>query len=305
MMFRGTVQLLLYRLVYHDLVIGIDQVVGLGRCSRFLTTNYLRYLHVSGQFHLAIGMLHLFGFSLPETHHKYLLASSFTDYWRRINIYWKDFMVRVVFNPVAFRLKRRPQWLALLAATAVGVRRDVVPARLPVVLDQRLVGLLVRRTPSSGRSSAASCWSTSSSTPARPAAGRSARRPTATRVRWPSARSRSSPPSRRSPCSGRSGRARASTPGWRCGGGRPVGSAHCGPIFGDGHRRIEDGPHADPTRDRDLRMDASSPPTRDRCSPRPPSWPGACSPRGLALNASAPRRRAQRPRLRPDRARLL
>ena len=117
MMFRGTVQLLLYRLVYHDLVIGIDGVVGVGSLARFLTTNYLRYLHVSGQFHLAIGMLHLFGFSLPETHHKYLLASSFTDYWRRINIYWKDFMVRVVFNPVAFRLKRRPQWLALMAAT--------------------------------------------------------------------------------------------------------------------------------------------------------------------------------------------
>ncbi|HEY2158707.1 MAG TPA: hypothetical protein VGH33_23955 [Isosphaeraceae bacterium] len=118
MMFRGTVQLLLYRLVYHDLVIGMDKVVDPGTLARFLTTNYLRYLHVSGQFHLAIGMLHLFGFSLPETHHRYLLASSFTDYWRRINIYWKDFMVRVVFNPVAFRLKRRPQWLALLAATA-------------------------------------------------------------------------------------------------------------------------------------------------------------------------------------------
>ncbi len=118
MMFRGTVQLLVYRLVYHDLVIGMDKVMDPATLARFLTTNYLRYLHVSGQFHLAIGMLHLFGFSLPETHHRYLLASSFTDYWRRINIYWKDFMVRVVFNPVAFRLKRRPQWLALLAATA-------------------------------------------------------------------------------------------------------------------------------------------------------------------------------------------
>lgn len=118
MMFRGTVHLLLYRLVYHDLVIGMDDVVGVGSLLRFLTTNYLRYLHLSGQFHLAIGMLHLFGFSLPETHHRYLLASSFTDYWRRINIYWKDFMVRVVFNPIAFRLKRRPQSVALMAATA-------------------------------------------------------------------------------------------------------------------------------------------------------------------------------------------
>ena len=81
--------------------------------------NYLLYLHVSGQFHMACGMLHLFGYQLPETHHRYLLATSFTDYWRRINIYWKDFMVRIFFNPVVFRLKRWPQPAALAAATAV------------------------------------------------------------------------------------------------------------------------------------------------------------------------------------------
>ena len=36
------------------------------------------------QFHLVIRMLYLFGFRLHETHHRYLLASSFTDFWRRI-----------------------------------------------------------------------------------------------------------------------------------------------------------------------------------------------------------------------------
>jgi alginate O-acetyltransferase complex protein AlgI len=72
---------------------------------------------VSGQFHMACGMLHLFGFQLPATHHRYLLATGFTDYWRRINIYWKDFMVRIFFNPVVFRLKRWPQPAALGLAT--------------------------------------------------------------------------------------------------------------------------------------------------------------------------------------------
>ncbi len=117
MLFRGMIQLLLYRLIYHDILITPDEVTSFPSLMLFLTANYLLYLHVSGQFHLACGMLHLFGFSLPETHHNYLLATSFTDYWRRINIYWKDFMVRVVFNPVAFRLKRRPQPIALAVAT--------------------------------------------------------------------------------------------------------------------------------------------------------------------------------------------
>ena len=117
MMFRGTTHLLLFRLVYHTLMMPAEQVHNLATLAAYIVCNYLCYLQVSGQFHIACGLLHLFGFQLPETHRHYLLASSFTDYWRRINIYWKDFMVRVVFNPVAFRLKRWPQAMALAVAT--------------------------------------------------------------------------------------------------------------------------------------------------------------------------------------------
>lgn len=119
MMFRGTTHLLLYRLVYHELLIKPADVSGPLSLVGYLLCNYLLYLQVSGQFHMACGMLHLFGYQLPETHRHYLMASSFTDYWRRINIYWKDFMVRVVFNPIVFRLKRWPQPAALAVATAV------------------------------------------------------------------------------------------------------------------------------------------------------------------------------------------
>ena len=111
--------MLLYRLIDRLLLISPEAVHGPLSLAGYLVCNYLLYLRVSGQFHMACGLLHLFGFQLPETHHQYLLASGFTDYWRRINIYWKDFMVRIVFNPVAFRLKRRPQPVALAAATVV------------------------------------------------------------------------------------------------------------------------------------------------------------------------------------------
>jgi hypothetical protein len=117
MMFNGTVHLLLFRLVYQRLCFPAEEVQGPLSLAGFLVWNYLRYLHVSGWFHMACGMLHLFGHQLPETHHHYLLAGGFTDYWRRINIYWKDFMVRLVFNPVVFRLKHWPQPAALAAAT--------------------------------------------------------------------------------------------------------------------------------------------------------------------------------------------
>src|SRR5262249_46404076 len=118
MMFRGTVHLLGYRLVYNELLIPAADVHDPAALACYLVCNYLPSLQVSGQFHMACGLLHLFGFQLPATHYHYLLATSFTDYWRRINIYWKDFMIRIFFNPVVFRLKRWPQPAALAAATA-------------------------------------------------------------------------------------------------------------------------------------------------------------------------------------------
>jgi len=117
MMFVGMTHLLCYRVVYHELLIRPQDVKGLATLGAYLACNYLLYLRVSGQFHVACGVLHLFGYHMPETHNKYLFAHSFTDYWRRINIYWKDFMVKTVFNPVFFRLRKRPQAVALAGAT--------------------------------------------------------------------------------------------------------------------------------------------------------------------------------------------
>ena len=119
-MFRGILQLILYRWVYQHLLVGADTVVTALDAARFMVTAYLMYLKISGSFHLIVGMLHLFGFNLGPTNNKYFLSESFTDYWRRINIYWKDFLQKVFFNPVYFRLnKRMGGTSALIVATLV------------------------------------------------------------------------------------------------------------------------------------------------------------------------------------------
>jgi D-alanyl-lipoteichoic acid acyltransferase DltB (MBOAT superfamily) len=112
------VQLLLYRLVYHlKPPMTPDSVTTFGTLVAAAVTTYLLYLRVSGQFHIVIGMMHLFGYDLPETHRRYLLAASLTDFWRRINIYWKDFMVKLVYFPVYFRMRRSGETRAQLVAT--------------------------------------------------------------------------------------------------------------------------------------------------------------------------------------------
>ncbi|MBX3669631.1 MAG: hypothetical protein KF778_14620 [Rhodocyclaceae bacterium] len=116
-MVRGVIHLLLYRYVYYYLTLAPHEVTGPTELLRYLVANFLLYLRVSGLFHLIIGLLYLFGFRLPETHNRYLLASSFTDFWRRINIYWKEFMQKVFYYPAVFKLKKLGTTKALVLAT--------------------------------------------------------------------------------------------------------------------------------------------------------------------------------------------
>ena len=116
-MFRGVVQLIVYRLINYYLIIGPADVSNTLELVRYLIFNFALYLRISGQFHLVIGLLHLFGFNLPETHHLYFLASSFTDLWRRINIYWTSFMMKVFFYPAYFRIRQWGATTSLVLAT--------------------------------------------------------------------------------------------------------------------------------------------------------------------------------------------
>ena len=114
---RGIIHLVLYRYFYYHVTLAPSEVAAPAQLLQYLVANFMLYLRVSGLFHLVVGMLHLYGFHLPETHKRYLLASSFTDFWRRINIYWKDFMQKVFYFPAVFKLKRFGANKAIVIAT--------------------------------------------------------------------------------------------------------------------------------------------------------------------------------------------
>jgi alginate O-acetyltransferase complex protein AlgI len=116
---RGMVQLMLLNVVRHNMQIAVHEVVDPWTTFLWVFSAYLIYLRVSGYFHIIVGMLHLFGYALPETHRRFFLAHSFMDFWRRINIYWKDFMMKCFFYPVYFRLRKRGETLAMVTGTAV------------------------------------------------------------------------------------------------------------------------------------------------------------------------------------------
>jgi hypothetical protein len=118
-MFRGVIQLLLYRLIYQYAPLDVSKLSSTLDAGGFMLGMYMLYLRISGTFHLIVGLLHMFGFNLPETHHLYYLATSITDFWRRINIYWKDFVMKLFFYPTHFKLRKMGTVWALSVATLV------------------------------------------------------------------------------------------------------------------------------------------------------------------------------------------
>ncbi|MGH8177977.1 MAG: SGNH/GDSL hydrolase family protein [Steroidobacter sp.] len=118
-MARGVLHLILYRAVNYYFTVAPAEVIDPDTLVQHIVANFMLYLRISGTFHLITGMLHLFGFNLLETHKRYVLSSTFTDFWRRINIYWKDFMMKLFYYPVFFRLKRYGQTTALVLATII------------------------------------------------------------------------------------------------------------------------------------------------------------------------------------------
>lgn len=115
----GIFQLVLYRYVYHFLLIPSIEVTDLLSLTRYTVFNYVLIIRLSGLFHTGIGILCLMGFNLPRIFDNYFLASGFSDLWRRINIYFRDFLVKVFYYPLYFRLRIFGSSLAIVITILV------------------------------------------------------------------------------------------------------------------------------------------------------------------------------------------
>jgi hypothetical protein len=116
---RGLLHLVVYRYVYYYVMRDPAEVSNLADLLTYVVSTFLVYVHVSGQFHVIVGVLHLFGWRMPPANNLYYLASGFTDIWRRNNIYWKDFMMKLAYYPSFFKLRQQGGKVALVGATVV------------------------------------------------------------------------------------------------------------------------------------------------------------------------------------------
>ena len=106
MMANGLFHLFLYRLIYYYLLPAPSAVTDVYSLAQYMIASYALIVRLAGIFHFSAGVICLFGFYLPPTFNLYFLSNSFSDIWRRINIYWRDFVTKVFYFPIYFRLKK-------------------------------------------------------------------------------------------------------------------------------------------------------------------------------------------------------
>jgi hypothetical protein len=128
--FRSTSDEELYRTSFRRILLGVGQLItyrifyALQPPATSITDNwslmvytiinYLLILQMIGSFHVIIGICGLFGYSLPPIFNNAFFISRFTSVWRKLNIYWKDFITRILYYGIYFKVRKKVRYPVLL-----------------------------------------------------------------------------------------------------------------------------------------------------------------------------------------------
>jgi len=111
--------LVMYRCVYFFAVPDLDTIDGVAKVGQYIIATYLTVIRLVGILSFSVGVLRLFGYNLPDIFKSMFLAHSFSDLFRRINIYWKSFLMKICYYPVYFKLRKKVPRRALLFSAII------------------------------------------------------------------------------------------------------------------------------------------------------------------------------------------
>ncbi len=114
----GVLHLILFRLLNQHLLISPESVANAADLFFYIVPNFLLLVQISGKFYIITGILLLFGFNLPKPFRNFFLSSSFTDFWRRANLYWRAFIIKIFYYPFYFWMRGPGVMARLSLATA-------------------------------------------------------------------------------------------------------------------------------------------------------------------------------------------
>jgi hypothetical protein len=112
----GMMHLILYRIIYLYVIPLHSEIHTAHDTVHYILSGYLLIIHLTGLLWMALGFLGTLGIELTPIFNQVFLIGSFREIWRRVNIYWREFMMKIVYYPVYFRLRKKVKQATLIAA---------------------------------------------------------------------------------------------------------------------------------------------------------------------------------------------
>jgi len=110
----GVLFLMLHRVLYYYCSIAPQDVRDLTDFLAFSFISYFLIIQVVGIFMICVGWVTLFGYYVPPLFENFFFAKGFSDLWRKINHYWRDFIIKVFYFPIFFRIRKIGQYPAMV-----------------------------------------------------------------------------------------------------------------------------------------------------------------------------------------------
>ncbi|NNE15061.1 MAG: hypothetical protein HKN51_08800 [Saprospiraceae bacterium] len=102
----GLIQLLIYRIIYNYILPSASEVNNTSTLLIYTISNYLLVFRLMGMFNICVGTLRLFHLNLPEVFNNIFISTGVSDFFRRLNIYWKEFLLNFFYYPIYFKLRK-------------------------------------------------------------------------------------------------------------------------------------------------------------------------------------------------------
>jgi D-alanyl-lipoteichoic acid acyltransferase DltB (MBOAT superfamily) len=118
----------------------------------FIYYNFLKvFLILAGNVYLIVGLMRMFGFDIKADFHYPFFARNLLEHWRRWNIYNRDFVVALIFNPFVFTIGRKMnKYLAYFIASmltfvgGLGILVHLITTTFYVGSPRFMIGILSR-----------------------------------------------------------------------------------------------------------------------------------------------------------------
>lgn len=112
----GLVFMMIYRILYLYILPSYVEVHDALSAGTYMTGSYLYVINILGILWTGIGYLTILGYDMPPVFNNMFLIDSFRDIWRRINTFWRDFAVKLIYYPLYFKLRKKTKAAILITS---------------------------------------------------------------------------------------------------------------------------------------------------------------------------------------------